>query len=105
MIAQERMWLADLGAYGEIRDRCLAEELPRSPTRRGCAACGAVLPKCAPAVTDKQFTCHSPTRDPHDYVSIGTYWWPSPESSDGLPYVSRDGQLSPDFHLYDAALG
>ena len=57
----------------------------------------------APAVTDKRFTRHSPSRDPHDYVSIATYWWPNPESEDGLPYTSRDGQLSPDLKLYDRA--
>lgn len=55
----------------------------------------------APAVTDKRFTRHSPSRDPRDYVSIATYWWPNPESADGLPYTSRDGQLSPDLKLYD----
>ncbi len=55
----------------------------------------------ATAVTDKRFTRHSPSRDPHDYVSIATYWWPNPESADGLPYTSRDGQLTPDFKLYD----
>ncbi len=99
---QECMWLADLSAYGEIRDRCLAEESAahayaarlRSRAEQFCR-------EAAPAVTDKRFTNHSPSRDPHDYVSIGTYWWPDPEAPDGLPYVQRDGQISPDFHLYD----
>jgi Alginate lyase len=36
-----------------------------------------------------------------DYVSIATYWWPDPSKSDGLPYIHRDGQLSPDTPLYD----
>lgn len=32
---------------------------------------------------------------PHDYFSMGDYWWPNPDTSDGLPYVRRDGQLNP----------
>ena len=33
----------------------------------------------------------SPTGDPHDYVSYGRYWWPDPASSNGLPFIQRDG--------------
>jgi acetyl esterase/lipase len=33
----------------------------------------------------------SPTGDAHDYVSYGRYWWPDPASSNGLPYIQRDG--------------
>ena len=36
-----------------------------------------------------------PSGDPHDYVSIGPYWWPNPDTPDGLPYVRRDGILTP----------
>ena len=99
-----RTFLIDEHAYEQLRARVRsqdaaiktwadqlhhrAEQLCRSP---------------APAVTDKRFTPHSPSRDPHDYVSIATYWWPDPDSPDGLPYTSRDGQLSPDLKLYDRA--
>ena len=31
----------------------------------------------------------------HDYSSIGSYWWPNPDTPDGLPYVRRDGILTP----------
>lgn len=55
----------------------------------------------APTVTSKVPTRHSPTTDPHDYVSIATYLHPDPRSADGLPYVSRDGVPSPDQSLYD----
>ena len=34
--------------------------------------------------------------DPHDYMSVGRYWWPNPETSDGLPYINRDGVVNPD---------
>jgi len=32
---------------------------------------------------------------PNDYYSNGDYWWPNPNSRDGLPYVRRDGESNP----------
>lgn len=32
---------------------------------------------------------------PHDFYSNGDYWWPNPETPDGLPYVRRDGESNP----------
>lgn len=36
-----------------------------------------------------------PSGDKHDYMSYGPYWWPNPDTSDGLPYIRRDGQVNP----------
>jgi len=33
--------------------------------------------------------------NPHDYYSIGTYWWPDESREAGLPWVRRDGQTNP----------
>jgi hypothetical protein len=55
-------------------------------------------------VTDK--ATPAPSGDPHDYVSLSIYWWPDPAKPDGLPYVSKDGQIDPeasDTRRYDAA--
>lgn len=35
------------------------------------------------------------TGDPHDYSSVGPYWWPNPETPNGLPYIRRDGEIIP----------
>lgn len=35
------------------------------------------------------------TGGPHDYYSNGDYWWPNPDTTNGLPYVQRDGQTDP----------
>lgn len=43
----------------------------------------------------------APSGDKHDYVSMGTYWWPDPASPNGLPYVRRDGHENPEIHAYD----
>lgn len=32
----------------------------------------------------------------HDYYSNGDYWWPNPDTADGLPYIQRDGESNPD---------
>lgn len=51
--------------------------------------------KTAPfAVTQKERT--PPSGDKHDYLSLAPYWWPNPQSQDGLPYIRRDGETNPD---------
>ena len=37
----------------------------------------------------------------NDYVSIGPYWWPNPNTSDGLPWIRKDGETNPVFYEYD----
>lgn len=32
--------------------------------------------------------------NPHSYVSYAPYWWPNPDTEDGLPYVRRDGRVN-----------
>lgn len=34
--------------------------------------------------------------DPHDYMSMGPYWWPNPNTENGLPYIRRDGEINPE---------
>ena len=34
---------------------------------------------------------------PNDFFSMGPYWWPNPDTEDGLPYVHRDGRVNPEF--------
>lgn len=36
-----------------------------------------------------------PSGDKHDYMSLAPYWWPNPATSNGLPYVRRDGEFNP----------
>lgn len=35
-----------------------------------------------------------PGASKNDYYSIGPYWWPNPDTADGLPYVRRDGEFN-----------
>ena len=43
-----------------------------------------------------QRTLRAPTGNPRDYSSMGPYWWPNPDTKDGLPYVNRDGLINPE---------
>lgn len=42
-----------------------------------------------------------PSGDYHDYVSLSPYWWPNPDTADGLPYIRRDGEINPERDEYD----
>src|SRR5262245_40401885 len=41
-----------------------------------------------------------PSGDKHDYVSMAPYFWPNPDTKDGLPYVRRDGKVNPERNKY-----
>lgn len=38
----------------------------------------------------------APSGCPHDYTSMGPYWWRNPNTENGLPYIRRDGEVNPD---------
>jgi hypothetical protein len=45
----------------------------------------------APIVTIADKPQPSPTGDNRDYISYARYYWPNPDTPDGLPFVRRDG--------------
>lgn len=45
-------------------------------------------------VTEKKIV--PPSGDVHDYMSMGPYWWPNPATTNGLPYIRKDGQVNPE---------
>ena len=51
------------------------------------------LTKTANPVTRK--TQIPPSGDRHDYMSIAPYRWPNPETTDGFPWIVRDGEVNP----------
>ncbi|KAF8935413.1 hypothetical protein BGZ47_009960 [Haplosporangium gracile] len=36
----------------------------------------------------------APSKDPHDYLSLSKYYWPNPNTPDGLPYIRKDGHIN-----------
>lgn len=64
-------------------------------------ALASLVNEAEAALDDGPFTVTNKTRlppsgDKHDYMSVGPYWWPNPETKDGLPYIRRDGQTNPE---------
>ena len=43
-----------------------------------------------------------PSGDKHDYMSQGPYWWPNPDTPDGLPYIRKDGEVNPEIETLDS---
>jgi hypothetical protein len=41
-----------------------------------------------------------PSTDIHDYVSIAPYWFPNPNTPNGLPYIRKDGVRNPELDNY-----
>lgn len=44
-----------------------------------------------------------PSKNKHDYMSMGPYWWPDPKKEDGLPYIRRDGEVNPERDKLDSS--
>ena len=36
--------------------------------------------------------------NPHDYISVGPYWWPNPATPNGLPFIRKDGRTNPSYN-------
>lgn len=60
------------------------------------AAADELMDKGPYSVLQKSFT--PPSGDKHDYMSMGIYWWPNPNTDDGLPYIRKDGLVNPEVH-------
>jgi len=57
-------------------------------------AAGAALKQTPITIT--VFRARLSEGGPNDFYSNGDYWWPNPNTTNGLPYVQRDGQTNPD---------
>ncbi|AHF91307.1 Alginate lyase [Opitutaceae bacterium TAV5] len=53
-----------------------------------------LLPLPAGSVMEK--TSLPPSGDRHDFYATGKYAWPNPDTSDGMPWIRRDGYSNPD---------
>src|SRR5215472_4512990 len=46
-------------------------------------------------VTITKFRAKLSSGGPNDFYSNADYWWPNPNSTNGLPYIERDGESNP----------
>jgi len=86
----------------DTRWKAFLHEMASRPDSRKVltAEADALLTAAAPSVTQKKHL--PPTGDAHDYQSLSPYWWPDPAKPDGLPWLSRDGEVNPLFYEYDS---
>jgi len=95
-----RTFTQDAAALAEQRHKVLANPAEFEPALAALRRAAEDAMRQGPwSVTDK--TQVPPSDDKHDYMSVGPYWWPDPSSPDGLPYIRRDGETSPERYDYD----
>lgn len=83
------------GALESARRRAAAGDRSlRDSISRLVAEADDLLDEPPPSVTQK--THLAPSGDRHDYASLAPYYWPDPQTADGLPYVRRDGHRNPE---------
>lgn len=94
----QAQWLWDINTMKTIRDKkcTLSYSLAYQSLLRDAEE---ALKRPNYSVTYKGFT--SARGNKHDYVSLSRYWWPNPQTADGMPYIHKDGQSNPELNKYD----
>jgi hypothetical protein len=92
--------IIDMAAIAGTREKILRQDpTVKAPLEHLLTEVGHALAMRAPSVMDKKMT--PPSGDMHDYMSVGTYWWPNPDRPDGIPWVRRDGEVNPSTQGHD----
>lgn len=81
------------------RQLAVGDEQFRAALNRICDEADKALSLRPPSVMDKKAL--PPSGDKHDYMSLGSYWWPNPQAPNGLPYIRKDGQYNPEGNQFD----
>ena len=78
----------------------------RSPEARDTPAARGLLAEAPKALAEGPWSVMDkpvapPSGDMHDYFSVPPYWFPNPNTPNGLPYIRKDGVVNPDRNKYD----
>jgi len=98
--AAENLLLLQEARLGQLRSAYAGEEDANLPSEAKAIATKIVkeadkrMGKSVITITENENLQES--KDPHDYFSIGRYFWPDPSKPDGLPWINRDGETNPD---------
>ncbi len=96
-----RTFLLDADALASVKQRLAAGDAAlQAAYAKLLGEAEAALSAGPWSVMDKAHT--PPSGDKHDYFSVGPYWWPNPDTADGLPYIRRDGETNPQRADYDS---
>jgi len=91
------VFLSNPAVLASVRTACLndAQEF-RLPLKQLIKDAEKVLVMAPVSVMEKSQL--PPSGDKHDYMSLARYYWPDPKRADGLPYISRDGEVNPEIY-------
>lgn len=98
--ALPEVYLADAARLADAQARAQAGDPSLAPALAALvelAEDAMALPMIS--VADKPTV--PPSGNKNDYVSLSPYWWPNPDTNDGLPYIRRDGEINPERFEYD----
>jgi len=91
------VFLLDAGSLQSARGRIRTGDGSLEPALARLRQEAQAALKAGPfSVVNKDTT--PPSGDRHDYMSQAPYWWPNPDTPDGLPYVRRDGERNPEIY-------
>ena len=92
---QSNLILMDAGHIKTLRERVRAGDASLKPAYDRMIEDAQRALKSGPwSVMSKTLVPSS--GDKHDFLSFGPYWWPNPKTTNGLPYVRRDGEVNPE---------
>jgi hypothetical protein len=94
-VAQARVYLVNPKNLGKVRARVRTKD-PRFTPAYQLLIKDAEAALKAPLLSVTQKTQLPPSGDIHDFYSLAPYYWPNPNTQDGLPWVSRDGEINPE---------
>ncbi len=95
-----RVFLLNPAALAAAKQKLLARDKALSAAMERLRGEADLALQAGPlSVMDKSII--PPNGDKHDYMSLATYWWPDPNSEDGLPYIWKDGVSNPEYLNYD----
>ena len=97
--AEEKLLLIQEARLGQLKSAYEGKEDPSLPHEAKAIATKIVkeadkrMGKSVITITENENLQES--KDPHDYFSIGRYFWPDSNKPDGLPWINRDGETNP----------
>ncbi len=90
-----KVFTIDANKIASLKNRVLSGEMKKDSGIKKIFSSAEKLLNMKPvSIVEKDFI--PPSGDKHDYASMGKYWWPNPNTPDGVPYIRKDGEVNPE---------
>ncbi len=94
-ISLPKVFLADPQALADAKAKYIAGDAALKPAFKELFKQADKALRAKPeSVTEKKKT--PPSGDKRDYMTQAPYYWPNPETTNGLPYIRKDGEHNPE---------